>query len=160
MTFEFRCNRRLTYSTKIRVVFSIFAALLFVVQVKDSILHNYNVYRRDPVDAEKVLSWSGDPIDEGKARWQRLDNSSQAFVYAAHYDDIGSSPLIRVIGVALDPLPYFYVTCRYFGRQGGPATHNVSGQILHLRKRNGRRSVCCTGRLRSFLFIFFFFYFY
>ena len=139
MTCEFRCNRRLTYSTKIRIIFTIFVVFLFAVLIKDSILHYFS--RRDPVDAEKALSWDGDPIEEGGPRWQKLDNFSQAFVYAAHYDDVESSPLIRVIGVALDPLPYFYVTCRYFGRRDGPVTNTVTGKILHIRDRNGRRFV-------------------
>ncbi|KAK7094526.1 uncharacterized protein [Littorina saxatilis] len=137
MSFGTGCNRRLAYSIKLRIFLSVFIALFFLILIKDSILYDFYI-PREPIDSKKALHWSGDPIAKGDPRWQEADIFAEVFIYSAHYDDIGLSPLIRVIGIALDPLPYFFVKCRYYEYQDGPVVYSVSGEVLHMRERNGR----------------------
>ncbi|XP_076436080.1 uncharacterized protein LOC143275673 [Babylonia areolata] len=101
-------------------------------------LYFYN-WPRDPIDPETALRWTGQPPARGDPQWQRLDSQGKAFVYAAHYDDIKWPPLIRVIATAEDPLPYFYVTCRFYDKHDGDVIASVTGSLLHFRESNERR---------------------
>ena len=90
---------------------------------------------------QTALHWAGAPLVKGQPQWQMVDNNFTAFVYSAHYDDVDSPPLVRVVGIAQEFLPFFNVTCRYYGRPLGPSVHSVSGRLYHFRNRNKRRRV-------------------
>ena len=88
---------------------------------------------------QRALQWAGAPIDKGRPQWQMLDNNLTAFVYSAHYDDVHSPPLVRIVGIAEEFLPFSNVTCHYYGRPEGPSVQSVSGTLYHFRGRNKRR---------------------
>ncbi|KAL8621309.1 hypothetical protein ACOMHN_008133 [Nucella lapillus] len=98
-----------------------------------------HLYPRVPIDTRHALSKRSYPPSGHQPQWQKVDHEGQAFVYSAHYDDAEWPPLIRVIAIAEDPLPYFFVTCRYYDRHDSHAIGNVAGSLLHLREPNGRR---------------------
>lgn len=72
--------------------------------------------------------------------WQLVDKSKEAIVYSAHYDDVEFPPVVRIVGLALDPLPYSIVWCLYYN---GPdfrlISHTTRGNLFHFRGRNGKR---------------------
>ena len=90
---------------------------------------------------QTALHWAGAPLVKGQPQWQMVDDNFTAFVYSAHYDDVDSPPLVRVVGIAQEFLPFSNVTCRYYGRPLGPSVHSVSGRLYHFRNRNKRRRV-------------------
>lgn len=89
---------------------------------------------------EDVLRWGGTDIPEGHPHWQRVDNASDAFVYSAHFQDLQTDAIVKVVGIARHPLPYSRVWCRYF-TSDHPVTplYTVRGRMYHFRSPNKRR---------------------
>ena len=88
---------------------------------------------------ENALKWDGAPLTRGQPQWQRLDTDFRALVYSAHFDDVDEPPLVRVVGIVDETLPYQNVTCRFYDRDGRFCMHSVSGTIYRFRGRNGRK---------------------
>lgn len=88
---------------------------------------------------ENALKWDGAPLTRGQPQWQRLDTDFRALVYSAHFDDVDEPPLVRVVGIVDETLPYQNVTCRFYDRDGRFSMHSVSGTIYRFRGRNGRK---------------------
>lgn len=87
---------------------------------------------------DKTLSWDLEPVAKGSPFWQRLDNKSDVFLYSAHYDDMDIPKVIRLVGIARDPLPYSDVWCRFLDKDGRVLANNVPGKLYHFRGRNLR----------------------
>ncbi|KAK7477619.1 hypothetical protein BaRGS_00031167 [Batillaria attramentaria] len=85
---------------------------------------------------DRILYWDDDPFDDVTPHWQRLDYNSDAFVYAAHYDDMESVPVIRVVGLARKPLQYREVWCAFHRSNGEVVDSHVLGKLYHFRWRN------------------------
>ncbi|XP_025113541.1 uncharacterized protein LOC112575750 isoform X1 [Pomacea canaliculata] len=94
------------------------------------------------ISAVPHLRLEAPPTEIGSPRWQRLDNGSEALVYAAHYDDVEDLPVIRIVGIARVPLPYENVTCLYFGERGlDDFRFRDQGRLYHFRGKNGRKYI-------------------